>query len=102
MKTVLWIIVATLLASSPAGAMVGGGDVAFTVNGAAPVLFSHDTHVTQKKMKCSECHYALFTTKARHVKYTMAEMMKGKSCGACHNGERAFTVKANCQKCHSK
>ena len=30
----------------------------------------------------------------------MAEMEKGKSCGACHDDRTAFTVKANCSRCH--
>jgi c(7)-type cytochrome triheme protein len=30
----------------------------------------------------------------------MAEMEKGKSCGSCHNGKKAFTVAANCGSCH--
>ena len=29
----------------------------------------------------------------------MAEMEKGKSCGACHNGKAAFKV-GECAKCH--
>jgi c(7)-type cytochrome triheme protein len=31
----------------------------------------------------------------------MADMQKGFSCGACHNGTRAFSVKANCSRCHA-
>jgi len=30
----------------------------------------------------------------------MADMEKGLYCGACHDGQRAFTVKGNCDKCH--
>ncbi|HUL00242.1 MAG TPA: c(7)-type cytochrome triheme domain-containing protein [Nitrospirota bacterium] len=35
-------------------------------------------------------------------KVTMQEMDKGQSCGACHNGQKAFDVKDknNCKKCH--
>jgi c(7)-type cytochrome triheme protein len=32
----------------------------------------------------------------------MAEMEKGKSCGACHDGKTAFATTANCAKCHKK
>jgi c(7)-type cytochrome triheme protein len=32
----------------------------------------------------------------------MDEMEKGKSCGACHDGKTAFTVKENCDTCHHK
>jgi c(7)-type cytochrome triheme protein len=27
-------------------------------------------------------------------------MEKGRSCGACHDGKAAFSVKANCASCH--
>ena len=30
----------------------------------------------------------------------MADMEKGKTCGACHNGNKAFTVAGNCGNCH--
>jgi c(7)-type cytochrome triheme protein len=30
----------------------------------------------------------------------MAEMEKGRTCGACHNAKTAFTLSANCDRCH--
>jgi c(7)-type cytochrome triheme protein len=30
----------------------------------------------------------------------MAQMESGNSCGACHDGKTAFSVKANCGRCH--
>ena len=44
----------------------------------------------------------LYITKEKHKKVTMAQMQKGQSCGACHNGKRAFDVKGNCDNCHKK
>jgi len=37
-------------------------------------------------------------------KLTMAAMNEGKFCGACHDGKKAFSVKApaDCVKCHKK
>jgi c(7)-type cytochrome triheme protein len=32
----------------------------------------------------------------------MKAMEQGKSCGACHNGKVAFSVKENCESCHTK
>ncbi len=32
----------------------------------------------------------------------MKQMQQGKSCGACHNGKKAFSVKGDCVKCHKK
>lgn len=35
-----------------------------------------------------------------NVTVSMAGMETQKSCGACHDGKSAFTVKENCEKCH--
>ena len=86
-------------------AKLGGGDIVFTVSGAANVLFSHDDHVGARRMGCSECHYAVFQrSHASHQAATMADMQKGRSCGACHNGSRSFSVAdpQQCGKCHSQ
>jgi len=32
---------------------------------------------------------------------TMEQMEQGASCGACHDGGTAFTVKENCETCHN-
>jgi c(7)-type cytochrome triheme protein len=32
----------------------------------------------------------------------MKDMEQGKSCGACHDGKGAFSVKGDCAKCHKK
>jgi c(7)-type cytochrome triheme protein len=76
----------------------------------SPAMFSHEKHVTERKEKCGACHTKLFQMKAgktakKKGKLTMAAMEEGKFCGACHNGEKAFSVKAadnNCAKCHMK
>jgi len=31
---------------------------------------------------------------------TMKTMGEGKFCGACHNGEQAFSVESDCDQCH--
>lgn len=82
------------------GAKVGGGDITFVVKAAGNVAFSHDTHVAAAALTCTDCHAALYITKEKHRKTTMAQMQKGQSCGACHNGKRAFDVKGNCKSCH--
>lgn len=80
---------------------VGGGDITFSPAGASAVIYSHEAHVIKHKQKCGDCHYRLFTTTAQRKDVTMAEMQKGRSCGFCHNGQRAFDVKGACNKCHS-
>jgi c(7)-type cytochrome triheme protein len=101
MKKALSVLLAVLITASFVYATVGGGDVLFEAKGAGNVTFSHDTHVGMGK-QCIECHDSLYVTKARHKKVSMKEMGKGQSCGACHNGKKAFAVKENCKTCHKK
>lgn len=89
-----------LATASAAVAKIGGGDVTFRMKGAGNVVFRHDTHAGRQNLKCSECHYRLYSTVAQHNAMTMADMRNGKSCGACHDGVRAFNVEANCTRCH--
>jgi c(7)-type cytochrome triheme protein len=102
MAIVLVLVVGT---AGIALAKLGGGDIVFSVSGAASVLFSHDAHVGAHKIGCTECHYAVYQrSHASHQVATMADMQKGRSCGACHNGDRAFSVAApqQCGRCHSQ
>ena len=102
MKLVVFGILAVLVGASFGLAKVGGGDITFEVKKAGDVLFSHDSHVGAMGLKCTECHDALFVTKEKDRRVTMAQMQKGRSCGACHSGRNAFDVKANCNNCHEK
>jgi len=88
---------AVLLAASQSIAAVGGGDVTLKSKG-GNVVFSHEMHVSGAGQKCTSCHDKLYTNAKQHKKATMKEMQKGKSCGACHNGKTAFSVKADCAK----
>ena len=71
-------------------------DMIFRVKETGPVVFSHVRHL--KGMQCNSCHSQLYHT-GKNPTTTMADMEKGKSCGACHNGRKAFAV-AECVKCH--
>lgn len=82
-------------------AVVGGGDITLKNKG-GNVMFSHETHVAGMRLKCNECHDKLYTNAKQHKKITMKQMQKGKSCGTCHNGKTAFSVKGDCAKCHKK
>ncbi len=99
-KGLVVLAAAGLLAATTAAAKVGGGDITFSINGANNVVYSHDFHVIKAGIKCTECHYRIFNTNEARKDVTMSQMQTGASCGACHNGERAFAVKANCGKCH--
>lgn len=66
-----------------------------------PVAFSHYNHLKAVGNNCPTCHNETFhVLPTKNPAFTMKQMEEGKSCGVCHNGRRAFTVKANCAKCH--
>jgi c(7)-type cytochrome triheme protein len=79
-----------------------------TIEFASPngkVVFDGKEHA-EKGIKCADCHSKpkLFEMKKSGDKITMAAMNEGKFCGACHDGKKAFGVKApaDCVKCHQK
>jgi len=74
-------------------------DVTYKVKGLGEATFSHTIHLAKTGGACRSCHNGkVITGKEKAV--SMAEMERGKTCGACHNGKKAFTVSANCDRCH--
>ena len=74
---------------------VGGGDIKFEARGSpGPVTFSHEAHVTQHKLKCTDCHPKIFKMKKGEAK-----MMQ---CTTCHDGKIAFSNRDQmlCTNCH--
>jgi c(7)-type cytochrome triheme protein len=67
------------------------------------VIFSHQDHA-RKDFSCSTCHSGLFEMEALHVQknkdFNMDSLYKGKYCGACHNGKKAFASDTQCARCH--
>jgi c(7)-type cytochrome triheme protein len=65
------------------------------------VTFVHANHLA-KGAKCADCHPKLFQMKQGADKLSMDSMGEGKSCGACHNGKKAFGVMDGdkCDTCH--
>jgi len=65
------------------------------------VYFSHKEH---KDFSCKDCHEDIFAEEAGAAEasgnFTMKLMEKGETCGTCHDGETAFSVKESCTKCH--
>ena len=82
-------------------ASVGGGDITLKNKG-GDVVFSHEAHVDGMSQACTDCHDKLYTSSKQLKSVTMKQMRSGKSCGACHNGKKAFSVKGDCAKCHKK
>jgi c(7)-type cytochrome triheme protein len=70
----------------------------YAVKDAGNVLFSHTFHTGM--YSCAECHPHLYSPGNGNATVSMAGMEAQKSCGACHDGKTAFTVKENCEKCH--
>jgi c(7)-type cytochrome triheme protein len=104
MQRLGWIVSVFLCGTIAAGAQVarvGGGEVVFDIEGASPARFSHDIHVAKADLTCQACHPKLWTTRQKHRPVTMALMgTRRTSCGACHDGKRAFSVAEDCDKCH--
>lgn len=64
-----------------------------------PVIFPHWFH--RIRFRCKVCHADLgFEFKAGGNKINMLDIIDGKYCGACHNGEMAWSVE-HCSLCHS-
>lgn len=67
--------------------------------GMRPVVFPHWYH--RIRFRCKVCHADLgFKFKAGGNQITMAKIIEGQFCGACHNGEISWSVE-NCGMCHS-
>lgn len=73
------------------------GVITFKTDG-GDVKFSHEFHLGM--YKCEDCHTKRFPYKAGVKHFGMAGMEAGNSCGGCHNGKDAFSVKGDCDKCH--
>lgn len=99
-KCLSFSVIALLLTAVVAGA-AEYKDVTFTFKNAAPVVFSHELHLSKYNNNCKICHAALFNLRERRH-FSMAEMEKTRSCGACHTGVKAFSVanQKECVRCH--
>lgn len=67
--------------------------------GMRPVIFPHWFH--RVRFRCKVCHADLgFQLKAGGNDINMVKIIEGQYCGACHNGEIAWSVE-HCNLCHS-
>jgi len=79
------------------------GDLVLNENaeaeGMPPVIFPHWFH--RIRFRCKVCHADLgFKFKAGGSGIDMLKIIDVQYCGACHNGEIAWSVE-NCNLCHS-
>jgi len=67
--------------------------------GMRPVVFPHWFH--RIRFRCKVCHADLgFKFQAGGNEIDMLKIIDGEYCGACHNGDIAWSVE-NCDLCHS-
>ena len=96
-------IAATLAFLEVAPAHAEYGDVVINnysdAAGVRPVVFPHWFH--RVRFRCKVCHSDLgFKFQAGGNEINMVKIIDGQFCGACHNGEIAWSVE-NCNLCHS-
>ena len=90
-----------LLLALPAAAEYGDVviDRQSTKEGMRAVVFPHWFH--RIRFRCKVCHADLgFKFKAGGNEINMVKVIDGQFCGACHNGEIAWSIE-NCNMCHS-
>jgi len=61
------------------------------------VLFPHRAHT--QWLDCSNCHPAIFQSKAGAHQITMNDIFRGEYCGKCHD-RIAFVTFFSCERCH--
>jgi len=68
-------------------------------SGMRPVVFPHWFH--RIRFRCKVCHADLgFKFEAGGNDISMLKIIDGQYCGACHNGNIAWSIE-NCNLCHS-
>ena len=97
------LLLALLLACGAGTATAEYGDVVLNnysdAAGMRPVVFPHWFH--RVRFRCKVCHADLgFQFKAGGNQINMLKIIDGQFCGACHNGELAWSAE-NCNLCHS-
>ena len=88
---------------APVPALAEYGDVVINNHsdaaGVRPVVFPHWFH--RVRFRCKVCHSDLgFKFQAGGNDINMVKIIDGQFCGACHNGEQAWSIE-NCSLCHS-
>ena len=98
-----WLIALVLLGFVPAPLYARWikDIIVYECGDAGKVEFSHYRHLETLGNNCPTCHNEIFQiVTSKNPDFTMSAMEKGKSCGACHNGKKAFSVSDDCDNCH--
>jgi len=101
----LWVVFAAFVLPLGNAMAVPSGKTVEFASPVGKVTFDGKVHA-DKGLKCTDCHSKpkLFEMKKGNDRMSMASMNEGKFCGSCHDGKKAFGVKApsDCVKCHKK
>jgi c(7)-type cytochrome triheme protein len=97
------LLVALALAAAPTLLQAEYGDVVLNRHadrqGVRPVVFPHWFH--RIRFRCKVCHSELgFKMRAGANEVLMSDIIDGKFCGMCHNGQVAWGPE-RCDLCHS-
>lgn len=97
------LVMVTLDLINPKSAHAEYGDVVINnysdEAGMRPVVFPHWFH--RIRFRCKVCHADIgFKFKAGGNDIDMLKIIDGEYCGACHDGDIAWSVE-NCDLCHS-
>lgn len=98
-----FLVIGILLVALPRLVTAEYGDVLMNnysdAAGMRPVVFPHWFH--RIRFRCKVCHADLgFKMQAGGNHINMLKIIDGEYCGACHNGEVAWSVE-NCDVCHT-
>ena len=102
MQRVISLVIVTVLVSAGVALAVPSGKVIeFNHSPMGAVKFDGKVH-QEAGNKCKDCHNQEMFPKMKqgNVAITMEEIYAGRLCGVCHNGQRAFDAKGNCNRCH--
>lgn len=97
------LCLALVVAFVPGTAEAEYGDVVLNrfaeKEGMRPVIFPHWFH--RIRFRCKVCHFELgFKMRAGSNEVKMNDIIEGRFCGMCHDGQLAWSVE-NCDLCHS-
>lgn len=101
---VVAVVVAVGVAAAAGMPLPPNFNFAKGANSPGAVTFSHQKHADAKVTNCMDCHAPgkFQMKKGGTADLNMAAINGGKACGACHDGQKAFSAKdaAGCTKCH--
>ncbi len=103
-KVILLVVLMFSLALVGTAFAIPKGKVKVIETKMGKVTFSSDKHIATGKVKCmgeGACHVKIFPMKKGSLKQPMPHKI-GEACGACHDGEKAPSVKKDCKFCHKK